>query len=142
MKKLFLLLPFAAMLGFASCENEADDADADGRDTAVVVDEPDTLVIRERETYRTNLQRDIDRMQARIDSMDNRAESKTNKEWQETKADLQMRIDRAKADLQETGDKADAEWDQFKTNLDREMDTLRMEWDSLDLDIDVKNKKK
>src|SRR5688500_8630858 len=100
MKKLFLLLPFAAALSFASCENDANDTDADHDDTVAVVNQPDTVVIRERETYRTNLQRDIDRMQAQLDSMDNRAEAKTNKEWKETKADLQMRIDRAKADLQ------------------------------------------
>jgi hypothetical protein len=136
MKKLILMLLSAATLSFVACDNdkEADNDDANNTDT-VAVTHTDTMVVHERNTYRTGLQRDIDSMQNRLDSLNNRAETKTDKGWQKTKSRLQMRIDRAKADLQEFGNKADNEWDDFRTTVDRRMDTLRMEWDSLKTDI-------
>lgn len=142
MKKLFLLLPLAAMLSFAACENGAEDTDADDNDTIMRDDADTTVIIRERETYRTNLEREIDSLQMELDSFGNRTEAKTSTEWRETKTDIQMRLDRAKADLQEFGNKTDNEWDEFKTGVDRRMDTLRMEWDSFKMDIKVDNKQK
>lgn len=131
MKKVFLMLSLASALSFAACNNDTETTDTDADNDTVTVEHHDTtVIIQERETYRTNLQHDIDRMQAQLDSMSDRAENKTSKAWQETKTDLQMRIDRAKANLQEAGNKADNDWDAFKMKVDAEMDTLRMKWDA------------
>ncbi len=153
MKKpiLVTILPMLFM-AFYACEpmdknntgnNTGDTAAVNmGNDTAVVLHE---RVTREKDEYRLETQREIDSTQNYIDRMDKQMEkagAKAKQEWQQTKARLQPRLERARTDLNEFGNKADNEWDAFRARVKSNLDSLRADWRRTDVDVnvDVKNK--
>lgn len=145
MRKLFLLLPFAALLSFAACETDGDRTDYDGDRDTVLQDADTTAAARQREEYRVEMERDVTTLEARLDSLDKRMENATGKareEWRETRANLRQRLDRARQDLNELGTKADSEWDQFRARVRANLDSLRAEWDSADVNIEADVRKK
>jgi hypothetical protein len=155
MKKIILFSVLPILLCLTSCERTSNNHVTENIDSTVTTNTTtnnnDTIVVmhdrvqREKTEYRMRTQRDIDSTQDYIDRMDKKMENagaKAKADWQQTKARMQPKLDRAKADLNEFENKADDAWDEFRDKVKANLDSLRADWKRTDVDIDVKVKQK